>query len=312
MTEITSIYSDVPNDAPANYTYQLPMYYLYKQFYPGSDSTEFEQKLTNFNTYLDENKDSTFNPAGDLPEDLSVDFLDGEKQGWWIEYLKSLDAPVLPSIDIEKSTMQSYIQFEFLRVGNEAVVSQMNGLLGILDDITAASSDVSALVTFFNKRGNEVDDITVTFENDDDDTVITEQISPKLNVESNLDSIDYVEMEKIYNRLVSTAEDAISDSLKEALNAVIADLNPNDTFITEAAWKDLWGIGKEAASDDVDGSSIGLHLRQALIVTQNYNERAKAQLRQAMFTFEEFYKAAATLSNALTDMLENTARKIVK
>ncbi|MBT7264600.1 MAG: hypothetical protein HN831_03915, partial [Waddliaceae bacterium] len=211
------------------------------------------------------------------------------------------------------------IQYGLIVEANDLLTNKLASQNSALIESNKILKVLNEMFGIYNKQGEPIT-IKVTLNDDTVEEALSDTLVPGDGVNeyfhettSTLTADDYEDLNALYHTLSSELLSSIRDSdLQDEIQGVISKFE--DFYTTEEIddaqlilLQDNWQNDKD---DDGDHSAVGASFRNSIIALESQNDNARDELRKAMFTFQEFYKTAASLIFKLTNVLEKIAGKI--
>lgn len=244
------------------------------------------------------------------------------------------------AIDNNRS-LQSLLELEYVRTGNEVLAEQLNKLY---DAMTATQKvaktltsiqDVRNLLKPEERKGIDMTGVTnINQYNTAADAAYKDPIKPVVdyqgrNVQDVINSVytyraqlgaELTELDKLNPPQIDNNGMAVRDpsSLAGQIDQVLKDMkrffedggngNPDITQPELEAWI-IDNVDKKPGEPGADtAGDAQRHLEAAIQASTNLNDRQKEDFRRYMFVFEEFYKSASAMLNAINQLIAKMAQ----
>lgn len=222
--------------------------------------------------------------------------------------------------------VQWLLRFSYIPAGLDFLFSKAENLRDFMIVIEKATNKMNMVYDIYNDKASSDDDIKINVPDpsmatgagsfsdasaDFDPTAYTggavDRVSDLQDLKSQIDDL-IAELNAIPGADATFAEQLqrVSDSISG-----VSDLN------TLIKWQNNFNPATDGGFDPgsltvtdstlVQGLAVGNIIRDALAASQASNERARQDLRSALFTFEEFIKSAGSLMDRISRMIEKFA-----
>lgn len=250
-----------------------------------------------------------------------------------------------------ESTMQSLVETEYIKNGNDLIGTQLDGLQTALEltnrtlDILTNMQNIMNMITIDPRTG------TLTIPTTTDMTafktqyksaasVFFRQLIPRVLSGTTVATDLYKSKQQLFSTLLKLeainpqATRKTPDTLAANIFAVITDISAQFNAISNSVNKDTLLLNptafeakfKSAAvkwimdgqnlkiSDDTAGNSgrFQSHLSTAISTAETLNDKQRDDVRRYLYIFEEFYKSATKMLEILSETIEKMAQRTVK
>jgi hypothetical protein len=253
--------------------------------------------------------------------------------------------PATGTSQVRTDQLQSFVQQVYLPAGLDVLFDEAEALRDSLVVLEKSMDRLNRVWEIYNKKGGlnvaedpnldvgDIDDQGFPVSTPDDAIVIdvdietldtgeTEDFNPNVILLSHASSADFEtlkqlqgEMETLIDKLTE-ANGGVPPPLAEQMEIVVAGINEIDDTDEIVYWHNDYlpdtdiSLEELAFTDDAETIPYGNQIRDAVSSSQASNEEARQQLRQSLFTWEEFVKSAGSVIERITRMIEGFARGI--
>lgn len=228
------------------------------------------------------------------------------------------------SVDRSEDSIQAFVRHVYLPAGITQLFNEASQLRDSLVLVETSMDKLNQIWEIYNKKGGQVsgDDSAIVIDVDvealdtgDEDDFIPNYILETEATSADVDRLDSLkdDLEDIIDELTDADP---ANALAEQLQAVVDALDDIDDVDDLEYWQNDFKPQSGSLDPDIyldsdaEAVAYGNQIRDALSASQASNERARQDLRQALFTWEEFVKSAGSVIERLTRMVESFARGV--